>query len=84
MADMQILEISQDILDSARLSVNDLKIELAVTLYAQGKLSIGKAKELAGLSLWEFRQILAMRMVSPHYDTSDLEEDLSTLDDLEH
>jgi predicted HTH domain antitoxin len=79
MTDTQILEIPQDILDSARLTLRELRVELAVTLYSQGKLSIGKARELAEMSLWEFRQVLASRRISPHYDVDDLEEDISTL-----
>ena len=74
-----ILEVPQDILDSARLTVADLKVEMAVYLYAQGRLSIGKARELAGMALWEFRQLLASRRISPHYDESDLDEDVATL-----
>ncbi|RME48810.1 MAG: UPF0175 family protein [Chloroflexi bacterium] len=76
---VSILEIPQDILDSARLSVPELKVELAVYLYAQGRLSIGKARELAGMPLWEFRQLLASRRISPHYDVADLDEDVATL-----
>lgn len=82
MTEMQMLEIPQDVLDSTRLTLSELKVELAVTLYAQGKLSIGKARELAEKSLWEFRQILASRKISPHYDVDDLEEDISSLRDL--
>ncbi|SMF95130.1 Predicted antitoxin, contains HTH domain [Methylomagnum ishizawai] len=73
------LAIPQDILDSARLSVDDLKCELAVALYAQKRLAIGKARELAGLSLWEFRQLLASRRIPPHYDVEDLHEDWASL-----
>ncbi|MDP2974609.1 MAG: UPF0175 family protein, partial [Anaerolineales bacterium] len=40
---------------------------------------IGKARELAGMSLWEFRQLLASRRISPHYDEMDLSEDVATL-----
>ena len=76
------LEIPQDVLDSARLTIGELKIELAVSLYAQGRLSIGKACELAGMSLWEFRQLLTSRRISPHYDVTDLDEDVATLRDL--
>jgi predicted HTH domain antitoxin len=75
----QILEVPQDILDSARLSVPELKVELAVHLYEQGRLSIGKARELAGMTLWEFRHLLAARRISPHYDETDLDEDVATL-----
>ncbi|MFQ5613531.1 MAG: UPF0175 family protein, partial [Anaerolineae bacterium] len=79
MSNANTLEISQDILDSARLTVPELKVEIAVFLYTQGRLSIGKARELAEMSLWEFRQLLASRRISPHYDEADLEEDVATL-----
>lgn len=77
------LEIPQDVLDSARLTMSELKVELAVSLYAQGRLSIGKACELAGMPLWEFRQLLTSRRISPHYDVTDLDEDIATLRDLD-
>ncbi len=73
------LQIPQEILDSARLTLDDLKLELAVHLYREGRLSIGKARELAGMFLWEFRQILAARKIPPHYDGENLEEDVATL-----
>ena len=82
MNSMSTLEIPQDILDSARLTVEDIKVELAVSLYAQNRLSIGKARELAGMPLWEFRQLLASRRISPHYDADDLKEDITTLHEL--
>jgi len=77
-----LIDIPEDVLDSARLSVAELKTELAVWLYASGRLSLGKARELAGLSLWQFRQLLASRGVSPHYGTDDLLEDVQTLRDM--
>ena len=73
------LHIPQEILDSARLTLDDLRLELAVHLYREGRLSIGKARELAGMSLWGFRQILAARKIPPHYDVEGLEEDVATL-----
>ena len=73
-----ILEVPQDILDSARMTMSELQIEMAVYLYSQGRLSVGKARELAGLSLWEFRQLLAARRISPHLDETDLEQDVIT------
>ena len=76
------LELPQDVLESARLSPAELKTELAIALYAQQRLSIGKARELAGMSLWEFRQLLASRRIPPHYDESDLAEDVKTLQTL--
>jgi predicted HTH domain antitoxin len=82
MTDMHTIHIPQDILDSARLTVPEVQQELALWLYAQGRLGIGKARELAGMSLWEFRQLLSSRKISPHYEINELEEDKSTLDSL--
>ncbi len=73
------LQVPQDILDSARFTISDLKVEIAVYLYTQGRLPIGKARELANMTLWEFRQLLALRRISPHYDAADLDEDVATL-----
>lgn len=74
-----MLSIDQDILDSARLTAEDAKVELAVHLYSQRRLSLGKARELAGMSLWTFRQLLAARQIPAHYDEDDLLSDLATL-----
>lgn len=73
------LEIPQTVLDAAQMNAHELRRELALTLYAQRRLSLGKARELAGLSLWEFRQWLATRCIEAHYDETDLQDDLATL-----
>jgi predicted HTH domain antitoxin len=77
------VEISQDILDAARLTAAELKLEVAVALYARGKLSLGKARELADMTLWEFRQSLAARRIAPHLDIADIDADIATLHTLE-
>ena len=75
--------LPQDILDSSGLSIAESKVEMAVHLYSQGRLSIGKARELAEMPLWEFRQLLASRHIPPHYDEADLEQDAVTLREME-
>lgn len=56
---------------------------LAVELYREGKLSIGKAKELAGLSTkWEMIQLLNARGVFLNYQGDDAETDLATLNNI--
>ncbi|RME49600.1 MAG: UPF0175 family protein [Caldilineae bacterium] len=79
MNNVKVLQIPQDILDSSRLTIQELKVEMAVYLYTQRRLSVGKARELAEMPLWEFRQLLAARRISPHYDETDLDEDITTL-----
>ena len=78
-----ILEIPLDVLESARLDVEELRVELAIHLYASGRLGLGKARELAGLSLWQFRQLLGNRKIPAHVSVHDLEHDLETLRQLD-
>ena len=60
------LDIPQDLMNSARISVADIKLEHALTLYAQRGLSIREAREFAGLSLFEFRQGPLCAAFPPH------------------
>lgn len=76
------LEIPQGVLDAAQMNTHELRRELALALYAQRRLSLGKARELAGLSLWEFRQWLGLRRIEAHYDAADVQDDLATLREL--
>ncbi len=73
------LDVPQDIMESARLTPVEAKQELALSLYQQGRLSVGKARELAEMSLWQFRQLLALRQIPAHYDEADLNEDVTNL-----
>jgi predicted HTH domain antitoxin len=50
------IEIPREVLNSARMSVAELKKELALILYQQNKLSFGKARELTELNVWAFQQ----------------------------
>jgi predicted HTH domain antitoxin len=74
-----ILEIPSEILDAAKMTPQELVRELAVLLYQQGKLSFGKAKELAGMDTWEFLALLASRKIPCSYDLEEYEKDKETL-----
>ena len=50
--------------------------ELAITLYAQGLLSFGKARELAGMGKYEFGRLVGERGIPRHYGREELEDDL--------
>ena len=53
-----------------------LRRELAISLYREGILSAGKARELAELSRREFHQLLGERGIDRHYTAEELVEDL--------
>lgn len=77
------IEIPRHVLESARVTPEEAKVELALVLYGQRRLSIGHARELAGKSLWEFRQLLASRGIPAHYGVDELEEDMRTWHELD-
>jgi predicted HTH domain antitoxin len=73
------IEIPRDVLHAARMTPEEMKRELAIVLFQQGKLSFGKARELAGMTVWAFQQLLGSRDIAVHYDIADYAEDLATL-----
>jgi predicted HTH domain antitoxin len=73
------IEIPREIVRATRMTPEELRRELAIHLFQQGKLSFGKARELAGLSAWTFQQLLGSREISVHYGIAEYEEDLNTL-----
>lgn len=78
-----LIGIPRDVLHTARMSPGDLKRELALALYQQGRLSFGKARELAGMTVWAFQQLLGSREIPVHYDVEDYLEDRAALEELD-
>jgi len=85
--DKIILEIPSDLAEAIRLPLEEramrLRRELALRLYEKGLLSFGKARELAGMSKWEFHFLLGEEGIPRHYDFEELEKDLKTLEILD-
>jgi predicted HTH domain antitoxin len=78
------IEMPGSILDLIKVDRDQLgpfiKRSLAVELYREGKLSLGKAAELAGAkSKWEMLMLLSERGVPLDYTADDAKDDLKTL-----
>jgi predicted HTH domain antitoxin len=71
-----------EVLHVTRMTPEELRRELAIYLFQQGKLSFGKAKEMAGMTAWAFQQLLGSRSIPVHYHIEDYEQDLITLKEL--
>ena len=75
------LSIPDSVLSAIRLPESrieqELLQELAIALYTQELLSLGKAGELAQMGKYEFGQLLGQRGVTRHYGLQELEDDLS-------
>ena len=54
-----------------------LPLELALDLYKEGKVSPGRAAQLAGLGRWEFSDIAKARGIATPYTREMIQEDLA-------
>lgn len=58
------------------IGLKEIKLEYALDLYQKGKITLMKAAEIAGISLWVILEIVRKRMVPMHYTLKDVEEDI--------
>ena len=81
-----VLEIPGDLAEALRVPPGEqatrIRRELAVRLYQKGLLAFGKARELAGMTKWEFHLLLGEEGIIRRYDEEELKEDLKTLEAL--
>ncbi len=61
-------------------TVSTIKEIVALHLYKNGTISLGKAGEIMGLSKQEMLHRLSIRRIPINYDVDDLKSDLETLD----
>lgn len=81
------LEVNDEIQEALRIPPEEqearLRKELSLRLYEKGLLSLGKARQLAGMEKWDFLFLLAQEGIPRQYDENELDRDLSTLDRLQ-
>lgn len=74
--------LESEILESAHISEEEVRIELAILLYRKGRLSYSQARALSDLSRIEFDDLLYQAGVPSDFTTEDLHRDLQTLEKL--
>jgi predicted HTH domain antitoxin len=78
------LEVNDEIQQALRIPPEEqearLRKELSLRLYEKGLLSLGKARQLAGMEKWDFLLLLAQEGMPRQYDKDELDRDLATLD----
>ena len=80
---MATLSIPEEVLREAGLDERGALVEFACRLFDAGKLSLGTAAKLAGLTRAEMEDALLERKIAVYRpQVSDLVEDLATLDRL--
>ena len=73
------LTISDEFLQTAKTSEAELKLEIAIILFQQEKITLGTASKFAGMNQLDFQRILGSRKIPIHYGIEDLNQDLQTL-----
>jgi predicted HTH domain antitoxin len=80
------VEIPADLVRAAGWDSENLSFEaaavLALELYRQDKVSLGRAAELCQMAIEQFMEFAARHNVPLHYGSGDLEEDRRTFDRL--
>lgn len=66
-------------LNAAHISEEELRLEIAILLYQQGRFSMGQAARFAEMNRILFQRELGKRELPVNYGVADFEEDLETL-----
>lgn len=74
-----IIELSDRMMEQAGLDHSGVRLRLAIQLFQEEILTLGKASELAGLHQYQFQKELASRKIPIHYDVEDFEKDWETI-----
>lgn len=74
-----ILELDDTIIESTGLTDDELRLALAIQLYASGQLTKAQARRLTNLSRLVFANELGKRGLGQEYTLDMLNEDLKTL-----
>ncbi|NEQ30208.1 MAG: UPF0175 family protein [Leptolyngbya sp. SIO4C5] len=75
--------VPDDILQAAKMTEDELKLEIAIMLYGQEKISSGKVRAWTGLTVLEFQHELAKRGLCLNYGVDDFESDIRTLQSMD-
>ena len=73
------ITLPDDLLPAANMSEADLMREIALMLFQQERITLGRASILCGMNQIEFQQLLSSRGICIHYDIADYETDLQSL-----
>jgi predicted HTH domain antitoxin len=75
---MQLI-LDDDLVNAARLTEEEARLTLAVSLYVQERLSLAYAAQFAGLDRLTFQRSLSARDIPLHYGQEELGADLATV-----
>lgn len=75
-----LLELDDTIIDRTGLTPDELRLELALQLYRDEKISMGQGGRLSGLGVIRFQQELGKRRIYIHFTEEELQHDIDALE----
>ena len=82
LAEREFLDRGALIKSVLRRGIRDLSLKHAMESYQAGEITLSKASELTGLSLWDLHDHMGRNNICLNYGVEDLEDDLKTLETL--
>lgn len=73
------LTITDDMLRAAKMTADEFRLESAIWLYQQERLTLAQAARWAGLTRMQFQRVLADRDIPLHYDMEEVQRDFETV-----
>lgn len=73
------IDLKEDLLPDGGLTESDVRTDLAAGLYADHKVTLGRASKIAGCTQLEFQNLLCRLRIPLHYDIPDFEQDLALI-----
>lgn len=73
------IRIDEKVLDQLNLTEGQLKFDLALGLFVDGRVSLGRAAKIAGLDNIRFQRELGARRIPVHYGVNEFGRDLETI-----
>lgn len=74
-----LIEISDNVVAQSGLSKNDILLEVALSLYQRGAISLGLAAQMAGLHRYAFQQEMGRRRISVNLSWEDVQKDIADI-----
>lgn len=73
------LELPDDLRPDSRFNEDDWLREIAIALFQQEVISLGRASKIARMHVSEFQKAIAERGICVHYGVEDFEQDLQMI-----
>lgn len=74
-----LIEISDNVVAQSGLSKNEILLEVALSLYQRGAISLGLAAQLAGLHRFAFQQEMSNRKIPVNLTWEEIQHDIADI-----